>query len=261
MAKTEIRTVATALRAATSADFKLEGTACSYNSLSKDLGGFVERIAPGAFARSLANKSQDVICTFNHSPDKVLGRLKNGTLKLQDSPYSLDFSCQLDPKNTEHTNLYASVKRGDISECSFAFAIDNDGGRGEEFETVCTASGTTTLRTVTAAHLFDVSAVTNPAYGNGATNVNARQFRSCDYAAARQTVRFVQHILQTPKQIDLENQKRLLAIGTMICRDPFSNALIEDFELRTKAEKLAGVIERDELAEKFAELRRELGVE
>jgi uncharacterized protein len=261
MAKMEIRTVATALRAASSAEFKLEGTACSYNALSKDLGGFVERIAPGAFARSLANTSQDVICTFNHSPDKVLGRLKNGTLKLQDSPYSLDFSCQLDPNQTTHCDLYSSVKRGDISECSFAFAVDNDGGPGEEFESVCTANGTTTLRTITAAHLFDVSAVTNPAYGSGATNVNARQFRSCDYAAARQTAKFVQHVLQTPKTIDLENQKRLLKIGTMICRDKTSNDLIADFELRQKADKLGRVIERDELVEKFAELRKELGVE
>jgi HK97 family phage prohead protease len=261
MAQMEIRTVATALRAASSAEFKLEGTACSYNALSKDLGGFVERIAPGAFSRSLAS-GEDVICTFNHSPDKVLGRLKNGTLKLKDSPDSLNFSCQLNRDSQEHRDLYSSVKRGDISERSFAFAIDNDGGRGEEFEDVRDASGNrTTLRTITAAHLFDVSAVTNPAYGNGATNVNARQFRSCDYAATRQTTQFVQHVMQTPKQIDLENQKRLLAIGTMICRDPYSNALIEDFELRQKADKLAGVIERGELAEKFAELRRELEVE
>jgi uncharacterized protein len=186
MQKTEIRTIATALRIApNSADFKLEGTACSYNALSKDLGGFVECIAPGAFSRSLANKNQDVVCTFNHNNDIILGRLQNRTLTLKDSPYSLDFSCQLDPNQTTHRDLYSSVKRGDISECSFAFAVDNGAGAGEKFDSIQTGSGTTTLRTILAAHLFDVSAVTNPAYGNGATNVNARQLRSADYSTTR----------------------------------------------------------------------------
>ena len=40
--KQEVRTVGMALRAATGSEFKLEGTACSYDMLSKDLGGFRE---------------------------------------------------------------------------------------------------------------------------------------------------------------------------------------------------------------------------
>jgi uncharacterized protein len=252
MQKTEIRTVATALRAASSSDFKLEGTACSYNMLSKTLGSFVERISPGAFSRSLADKSQDVVCTFNHDNNKILGRLKNGTLTLKDSPDALRFSCQLDKKQQAHKDLYYAVQRGDISECSFAFSVENG---GESFSDARDERGQRiTLRTITAAHLFDVSAVTNPAYGDGATQVNAR---SCDYAPALQTTQFVQHILQ----IDLENRNRLSTIGTMICRDKFSNELIADFELRQKAKRLAAIIDRDERAEEFAQLRRELGIE
>jgi HK97 family phage prohead protease len=212
--------------------------------LSKDLGGFVERIAPGAFARSLANKSQDVKCLYNHNSDCVLGRLQNGTLTLTDSPYSLDFSCQLDEKQQAHKDLYYAVKRGDISECSFAFAIDRDGASpGEKFDSICTANGTTTLRTVLAASLFDVSAVTNPAYGNGATQVNARDFRSCDYAAARQ-------ILQTPaSSVDAENRKRLATVERMIYSDKGFQAHIEDLLLQKRAKHIAEVIERDELSE------------
>jgi uncharacterized protein len=259
MQKTEIRTVATALRAAASSAFKLEGIACSYGAISADLGGFVERIAPGAFSRSLANTSQDVVCTFNHDNNKILGRLKNGTLTLKDSPDALRFSCQLDKKQQAHKDLYYAVQRGDISECSFAFSVDNEGGsKGESFSDARDERGQRiALRTITAAKLFDVSAVTNPAYGGGATNVNARQFRSADYAPALQTTQFVQHILQ----LDLENRKRLSTIGTLICRDKFSNDLIADFELRQKAKKLAAIIERDERAEEFALLRKELGIE
>jgi HK97 family phage prohead protease len=245
--KTEIRTVATALRAApNSADFKLEGTACSYNSLSKDLGGFVERIAPGAFGRSLANKSQDVVCTFNHNNDIILGRLQNHTLTLKDSPYSLDFSCQLDPNQTTHRDLYSSVKRGDISECSFAFAVDNGAGAGEKFDTIQAGNGQTTLRTILAAHLFDVSAVTNPAYGNGATNVNARQFRSCDYAAARQTEKFVQHILQTPAKHRHDEVRRLFAQYPELSLETIARAVrlrySEDTMLQLRGAEIAKLI-------------------
>jgi HK97 family phage prohead protease len=275
--KQEVRTVGMALRAATDSEFKLEGTACSYGSLSKDLGGFRERIACGAFARSLANESQDVVCTFNHDSNRILGRLKNGTLKLQDSPDSLNFSCQLDRNQQQHKDLYYSVQRGDISECSFAFAIDNDGGDGEQWNDVQDETGQRcALRTVLAAHLYDVSAVTNPAYGNGATQVNARDFRSCDYAAPRQVQKFVQHILRTSRpiptvvthphlfaknSIDAENRKRLLTIGSTIYRDKSFTGHIEDVLLRKRAEHIGEIIEKDEREEAFAQLRKELGVE
>ena len=103
----------TELRA--TAKFALGGIAASYNTLSGDVGGFVEQIAPGAFARSL-RENADVIATFNHDPNKVLGRTKSGTLTLSDSTAGLVWYCQLDPNNSDHQNIYASVKRGDISQ-------------------------------------------------------------------------------------------------------------------------------------------------
>ena len=285
MQKMEIRTVATALRSAS--EFKLEGTACSYGMVSKDLGGFFEQVRAGAFARSLAS-SQDVVCTFNHSADKILGRKRNGTLTLKDSPESLDFSCQLNKDSQEHRDLYSAVKRGDISECSFAFIIDNDGGPGEDFDEVSDENGRRiALRTVTAAHLLDVSCVTNPAYGNGATKVNARgaQFRSCDYNAASQTTPFVHHILGTkrvylngpqgepysallPKQhvryvpptnsVDAANQRRLQALGQKIYSDKALRGYIEDRLLQKRAEQIAKTIERDGNLEEIKALGAEL---
>jgi HK97 family phage prohead protease len=73
------------------------------------------------FARSLKS-GDDVVCQFNHGmkSDVVLGRTGNGTLVLTDGPKGLDFRCQLDPAQSFHRDLYSSVKRGDISECSFA---------------------------------------------------------------------------------------------------------------------------------------------
>src|SRR5712672_955731 len=84
--KKEYRSLATSLRTEPTEKFTLVGTAASYNVLSKDLGGYRERLAPGCFTRSLQSDA-DVLCLFNHGMknDTVLGRSSNGTLTLTDS--------------------------------------------------------------------------------------------------------------------------------------------------------------------------------
>src|SRR5437764_5235165 len=114
-------------------EFVLEGWAASYNSLSPDLGGFRERIAPGAFSRSLKTNA-DVRFLLNHNPDVVLGRTASGTLTVKDSPKGLRFRCQLDKNIAQHRDIYAMVKRGDISQCSFAFRVPQNGDLWDEDE-------------------------------------------------------------------------------------------------------------------------------
>jgi HK97 family phage prohead protease len=153
--------------------YTLRGRALTYNSLSKDLGGFKERFLPGALTRSLAS-GDDVKCLFQHSPDHVLGRTQNKTLQLTDSSRGLDFRCQLDPNQQAHRDLWSSVQRGDVNECSFAFLPD--GADAEDWDTCDDDDGNRCQRrTVKRASLFDVSVVTSPAYGNGATSVDARK--------------------------------------------------------------------------------------
>jgi len=157
------------LRAVTSA-FEVAGRAASYNTPSGDLGGFVERLQPGCFTRSLASNEQDVKCLVNHDSNQVLGRLANNTLTLTDTPDGLNFVCKLNKDSQAHRDLYASVKRGDLSECSFAFIVD-----GEDGQSFSSPDRTGLLtRTIKRAKLVDVSVVASPAYGNGATQVDAR---------------------------------------------------------------------------------------
>ncbi|MGB6250499.1 MAG: HK97 family phage prohead protease [Terriglobales bacterium] len=151
----------------------LRGMACTYGTMSKDLGGFRERVMPGAFRSALA-AGQDCRCLFNHDASRVLGRVSNGTLKLSDTPEGLAFRCQLDPNNSQHRDLYASVKRGDINACSWAFKLNGENG-DDEWDTDTDEEGRSynrrTIRNV--SNLFDVSVVTHPAYEG--TSVAARQ--------------------------------------------------------------------------------------
>ena len=59
---------------------QLVGSALRYDSLSDDMG-FRERIAPGAFTKSLAS-DPDVRALVDHDSSKIIGRSKAGTLKL-----------------------------------------------------------------------------------------------------------------------------------------------------------------------------------
>src|SRR5258706_2108322 len=107
-------------------DFSLVGIAAPYGVLSHDLGGYRETIAPGCFTRSL-KEGGDVRCLFNHSANHILGRLKNKTLTLTDTPAGLAFRCQLNQRDSGHQSVYAQVKRGDLDECSFAFTVRPNG--------------------------------------------------------------------------------------------------------------------------------------
>lgn len=197
--KTEIRSFE--LRATADDAFALEGTAVSYDCLSGDLGGFRERIMPGAFARSLKSGA-DVKCLFNHDANVVLGRVKSGTLALHDETDGLKFHVQLDRTSSAHRDLYASVKRGDINECSFAFTVAPG---GEAFDEVTQNGKRFMRRTISDANCIDVSVVTYPAYQNG-TFVSART----KHAGTQ---------LLSTGTIDDTNRRRAEEIGRMIAAD------------------------------------------
>jgi HK97 family phage prohead protease len=159
--KLETRNIAACeLRADAGNEFAVSGLAARYNRVTR-IGSFTEKIAPGAFTRSLRAKA-DVKATLNHDLNHVIGRTKSGTLTLADSPEGLRFRVQLDRKNQAHRDLYSSVKRGDLDSCSFAFCVPPN---GDEWQG--------SARTLRDVDLMDVSIVADPAYPG--TSVNARK--------------------------------------------------------------------------------------
>jgi HK97 family phage prohead protease len=149
---------------------KIAGHAAKFDSLSEDLGGFRERIAPGAFAKAIT--SSDIRALWNHDSNIVLGRNKAGTLRLSEDSAGLYYEC--DPPDTQLVRdmVLAPIERGDVNQCSFGFSTRNDKWQKVDGEWI---------RTLLEVDLFDVSPVTYPAYQ--ATDVAVRGLREAEKAA------------------------------------------------------------------------------
>lgn len=173
MNKLERRVYSTEFRAVKSEDnskpTKLTGYAAVFNTPT-DLGYFTEVIMPGAFTRTL-KEGADVRALFNHNPDVVLGRSKDGgktgTLSLAEDANGLNFEVQM-PATQNAADLMISVDRGDIDQCSFGFMV-----REQNWNSTTDADGNVTeVREILDVDLIDVSVVTYPAYPT--TSVEAR---------------------------------------------------------------------------------------
>jgi HK97 family phage prohead protease len=136
----------------------LHGYAAVYNVESEDLGGFRERIAPGAFSGVL---DADVRALLNHDPSQVLGRTRSGTLRLFDEPRGLRFEVDL-PDSPLGENVREAVRRKDIDGASFRFKVDQESWQGD-------------LRTVESVkELKDVTVATFGAYPAASVELRTR---------------------------------------------------------------------------------------
>ena len=145
------------------------GHAAVYNSWSQDLGGFKERVLPGAFAKSLG--VSDVRALFNHDPNFLLGRTKSGTLTLSDEAKGLHIDALPPDTQTIRDLVLEPMRRGDVDQMSFSFIVRGDelwdreptAGTGAVWRSPKQAGGLYE-RDLLDLELFDVSPVTFPAY-------------------------------------------------------------------------------------------------
>lgn len=131
---------------------KIIGHAAVFNSLSLDLGGFREQIAPGAFAQSIAE--DDILALWNHDPSAVLGRNTAKTLRLVEDEAGLAVEI-LPPDTQDGRDVLTLIDRGDVKGMSFGFRTRKD---------AWTKQTTGYVRTLLDVQLLDVSPVTYPAY-------------------------------------------------------------------------------------------------
>lgn len=132
---------------------KIHGYAAVFNTWT-DIGGvFKEKIKERAFSKTI--KENDIRALINHNENLVLGRNKakpKPTCRLREDAKGL--AVEIDPPDTSTArDLMISMKRGDITQMSFAFSVNKqeiDYDRNE--------------RTLIDVTLYDVSVVTYPAY-------------------------------------------------------------------------------------------------
>jgi len=153
----------------------ISGIAAPFNTpCSKNMAralGFTEKIARGAFSRALREK-QDTIFTRDHKPELIMGRVSNGTLRMSEDTRGLRFECDL-PRTTAADDLHSLIQRHDVNACSFSFLPN--GKAGESWSKEKNSAGDwQASRTLLDVDLYDLSAVSLPAYDQG-TEVNSRE--------------------------------------------------------------------------------------
>lgn len=169
---------------------KVTGLALRFNepTVLFSVGGidYLEVIDP----RALDNcDMSDVVLTRNHNNDRLLARTKNGTLQLSITSEGLEFTAELaDTQLGEDT--FKLIKRGDIDGCSFGGYVEEESYNVE----------THTRTILKMSSLFDISAVTFPAYES--TNVEPAVRAAFGIEAAEDEV----------KKLELAEAKRKLLL-------------------------------------------------
>lgn len=139
----------------------LVGYAAVWDSPSEFMG-FTEFVKRGAFTKTL-NDGADVRLLIDH--DGVpLARTKSGTMALEEDERGLRVEAELDPMNPDAARIMSAMKRGDLSQMSFAFRTIKDSWNGDR-----------TVRELREVQLFDVSVVTFPAYEQTVAELRRKQ--------------------------------------------------------------------------------------
>ena len=157
---------------------KIGGYAAQFNKEATGLS-FREVIAPGAFSRSLQS-GEPVYLLVNHDTNGIpLASTASGTLNLSEDEIGLRMEANLDPANPKAQELYSAISRGDIAKMSFAFTVAPNGSERKDG-----------LRTLSDVNLFEVSAVTWPAYND--TAIGARSAEEAEAEALELRKRMLQ---------------------------------------------------------------------
>jgi HK97 family phage prohead protease len=130
------------------------GYAAVFNSPSEPLP-FIERIAPGAFSKTLRQRKRDIRLYVNHDSNLVLASRRSGTLRITEDDIGLRVEADL-PDTTAGRDIRELMRTGVVDKMSFGFQVDR---RGDKW------SDDGMERTLTSVRLFEVSIVTGfPAY-------------------------------------------------------------------------------------------------
>ena len=175
--KTEIRNIKGVVKRAAADSRRVEGVAVVFNSWSEDLGGFREKIAPGALDGVI--ERSDIFALLDHDRRRgILGRSNRGdqvSLKLEVRDDGLHYSFEA-PETALGDEVLSCLQRGEIDGSSFAFTVLED-----QWE----RNGDTYERTITKIdELYDVSPVYSPAYSQTTCDLRGLETLKAEERAA-----------------------------------------------------------------------------
>jgi len=124
---------------------------------------FVEKIAKGAFSRSIQNAKQDIHFLAEHDSKQILSSTRNGSLTLTEDQNGLFMEAQIVP-TSYGLDYFALISSEILQNMSFGFRTLKDNWQA-------TKSGIYE-RTISELELLEVSVVRDPAYSQ--TTISAR---------------------------------------------------------------------------------------
>lgn len=139
----------------------IEGYFVVFNEFTELFENFFEKIQPSAIVDDI--DQQDIRALFDHDSSKVLGRTASNTLALTKDDKGLWGKIIINEDDPEALSIWAKVKRGDVSQASFGFLINDE---------IYEENDNGIFTTLTDIELLEVSVVAFPAYKT--TDINAR---------------------------------------------------------------------------------------
>jgi HK97 family phage prohead protease len=136
--------------------------------------GFYEELADGTFTKTL--KEGDARFLVDHDTSLLVARISAGDLRLSEDGEGLATDADLDQEVSYIRDLTRNVEKRRITGMSFGFRVVKDDWTTETVETSDGQSAEVEVRTIREVELFEVSAVTFPAYEE--TDAALRAIRS-----------------------------------------------------------------------------------
>ncbi len=164
-------------------------------------GSFAETIKTNAFTKTLAEQD-DVRFLINH--DGIpLARTKSGTLKLGQDTHGLHMEAELDARSSLVGDLVSAIERGDLDQMSFAFQATRQAWNADYTE-----------RDIIEAKLFDVSAVTYPAYEGASIGMRSAILRAVGPKAMARAL----HDLRAGKSLSADTMSVLREVLDLVAQ-------------------------------------------
>ncbi len=129
------------------------GLGAPFNSVSEDLGGFIEVISPSFFSKGAADGFPNTISLYSHRSDMLLGAVNSGTLRLDvDKRSGLMYEVDL-PRARD--DVLEAIQRRDCAFSSISFCAYQDEWSDWHGQA---------LRTLISGRLFEVGPTPQAAY-------------------------------------------------------------------------------------------------